>query len=76
MSGFRTSFRPGTASHPGSEVWGVNMGAITLLIVAASAIGACVASVKLVRIYNERPLWSRRDSGEKSPQEILQKNRS
>jgi len=52
------------------------MGAITLLIVAASAIGACVASVKLVRIYNERPLWSRRDSGEKSPQEILQKNRS
>jgi hypothetical protein len=33
------------------------MGTVTLLIVAASALGACIASIGLLRIYNERPIW-------------------
>ena len=41
------------------------MGTVTLLIVAASAIGACVASVRLVRIYNQRPIWNRGQPAEK-----------
>jgi hypothetical protein len=42
------------------------MGAVTLLIVAASAIGACVASLRLVRIYNQRLIWNRGEPAERS----------
>jgi len=40
------------------------MGAVTLLIVAASVAGACIAAVGLVRIYNQRPIWNRGEAAE------------
>lgn len=42
------------------------MGTVTLLIVAASALGACIALIRLLRIYNERPIWHR-EAGKRSP---------
>jgi len=50
------------------------MGAVTLLIVAASAIGACVASVKLVKIYNQRPIWHRGEPEDRSARQISGKS--
>ena len=38
------------------------MGTVTLLIVAASVLGACIASIGLLKIYNQRPIWHRQDA--------------
>jgi hypothetical protein len=42
------------------------MGVITLVIVAGSVVGACAALIGLLRIYNERPLWTDGPAGQRA----------